>query len=194
MVNSKGLADAIGVSIQSINLARKNGRITPIKKEGREYFYEIEEAKKQYFENTRQPKIKTLTKDGYLSQEENEDFVNIEKVRKIKPKEDDCFSYGKPKTSVLDKESKFWSTQEAINAKYIYDALLKKQEYDTEVKKLLSAKIVEDEILRITREFTRALVVLPSKLKQKIDKLDDDDIEIIKEACAEIVSNCESKL
>lgn len=174
MINSKRLAEALGITVQAVNLARAEGRVTPIKKLGKEFMYNLEKAVEEYHSKTRQPKSSSGSFHG--------------------PSDPDDPDHGGERKSVLDKEPKMWSTQEAYNAKAIFDAQLKQLELDKESKKYLPTKEVEAEVLRIVTQFSRALVGLPTKLKQKIDKLDARDLELIKELCTDIVSECESEL
>ena len=174
IINAKELAARLGISEQAVNQARKDGRITATGKVGREFNYDGDQAEQDYFANTRQPKSKRFERGDFDSGLGGQDT--------------------EVGGSVLDIAPRFWNIQQAQNAKAIFDAELKKLELDKEAGKYLPTTEVEKEIMRISSEFSRALVAMPSKLKQKIEKLEASDLEIIKDFCTEIVENIASKI
>lgn len=192
MITGKQLAKLLGITPQAVNHARLDGRITPEEKRGREYYYDPDRALADYHNHTKQPKATNAPAPKFdIDWDEAEDDEPLIDENGIYT---DSNGNKKKRRSVLDVPSKFWTAHQAQNAKAIFDAQLKQLELDKEARKYLPTKEVESEVLRIVTEFSRALVALPTKLKQKIDKLEPRDLEVIKEICSEIMSNCESKL
>lgn len=188
MVNSRELAKILGITVQAVNLARQEGRITPAEKRGREFVYDPDRALAEYHNNTAQPKASSAPPpqfDTDWDEDDGDPVIDENGFYK------DSRGVKKKKRSVLDIPFKFWNTHQAQNAKAIFDAQTKQRELDILSKKYLPTQEVEAEMLRVVTEFSRALVALQSKLKQKIDKLDARDIEIIKETCEEILAECE---
>jgi hypothetical protein len=150
------MARALGLSKNAVTKAVQEGRITSFVKTKRGYEFDEDRAIHEYMENTNG----ALSSNDLFDDEAESDPTMEENARK----------------SPLDLEPKLWTTNQAIQAKNIYQALKVKHELDVEAGKYYLKEDADKFWLSITNGFARSLLSLTSKLKQKHPELDESVI------------------
>lgn len=178
-VKLKDLAKELGISQGAVRNAMNEGRITAFLKNKSGYEFDRELAVAEYEMNT----IRNLSSNSRFENpdpDEAEGEIDEET--------------GKKKKSVLDKDPKFWTANEAVQAKNIFSALKVRLELEVAEGKFYRKDEADREFNRISSTFARGLIALPTKIKQKIPDISDDQVKLIKQLCADLATECESKL
>lgn len=182
------LAKTLGITQNALRKAMSEGRITAFTKGAKGYEFDRELAVAEYEMNT----IRNLSSNSrFQDDEDGGDF-------RFSGGEDDEDDFdpetGKKKKSVLDIEPKFWTANQALQAKTIYSALKTKHELEVQEGKFYRKAEADSEFNRIASTFARGLIAFPTKIKQKIPDITDEHIKILKQLCDDLASECESKL
>ncbi|MGZ3742722.1 MAG: hypothetical protein ACXVB1_00225 [Pseudobdellovibrionaceae bacterium] len=161
-------AKHLGISQNALRAAMADGRITAFVKGKRGYEFDPVIAEEEYEQNTNH----ALSSNSRLSEDPGD----------------------LAEKSVLDIEPKNWTGNQALQAKTIYSALKVKHELEVMQGKFYEKKAVDDEIVRIGTTFSRGLMSLPTRVKQKIPEITVEGLELLKQICSEISDECDSKL
>lgn len=176
-VGVRELARKIGITENALRKAIYEGRITTdsyAKNKRGVYEFDEEAAVFEYESNT----SRALSSNSRFDEDEEETDLDSQ----IKKK------------SVLDKDPKTWSYNDAIQARAIYAALKAKHEMEVTQGKFYEKAEADREFLRIATTFARGLVAIPSKIKQKIPDITDKQMGFIKDICELLAKECEKKL
>lgn len=152
------LARALSLSKNAVTKAVQEGRITSFVKTKKGYEFDEERAIQEYLDNT----------NGALSSNEmfdGDDEAGVAGDYGLDPN---------ARKSPLDLDPKLWNTNQAIQAKNIYQALKVKHELDVEAGKYYPKDEADKFWSSITNGYARSLLALTSKLKQKHPELDEN--------------------
>lgn len=172
----KELSKNLGITISAVRKAMADGRIETYKKNGKAYVFDIDLATQEYELNTQQ----NLSSNKMFDDDQDDRTTGLREFDQ--------------ESSVLDIDPKFWTANQAIQAKTIYSALKTKHELDVAKGKFYLKTEADSEFMRISTVFSRGLIQLPSKIRQRIPDLTDEQIKLIRELCNDISSECANKL
>lgn len=175
-MNLKDFAKQCRISKNAVIKAIDEGRISSFKKIKGQYVFDPDRAFQEYVDNT----------NRHLSRNDIFDDINND------DSDDDVFSSNG--ASVLDIEPKKWNVAQALQAKTIYQALKVKHDLDVQQGKFFTKEETEEEILRITNIFSKGLLSLPIKLKQKFSDIDDSIYSELRKLCDDLGKEVERKL
>lgn len=171
----KEIAKALNISTNAVRNAIDDGRITSFSKSKAGYEFDPDRAIQEYLDNTNP----NLSRNSLFDDEDDEERGSQ--------------SDGQP-ASVLDVDPKYWTANEAIQAKTIYQALKVKHELEVQEGKFYPKDEADREFTRVSQAFARGLLSLPAKMKQRHGDLTDAQLSDLKKLCSEIVEESESKI
>ncbi len=179
----KELAKKIGISIGAVRKAIADGRITTFIKNSKGYEFDIDLAAQEYELNTN-PSLSSNS--SFFADDEDDEKYDSE----ISPPSDEP----DPEKYFMDRDPRGWNINQASQAFAIFKALKMRHELDVTKGKYYPKKDADQELDRIVNTFTRSLIQLPSKIKQKIPILSDREISLIKNLCQELSEELKRKI